>query len=41
MLFELALETEKSWRRVTGSGKLTEVISGVRFVDGEAQLLAS
>ncbi|WP_298445989.1 hypothetical protein [Ferrimicrobium sp.] len=41
MLFQLALEAEKSWRRITGSERLAEVISGVVFVDGKAQTLAS
>ncbi len=41
MMFQLGLEAEKSWRRITGSERLAEVISGVRFIDGEAQALAS
>ena len=41
MPFQLALEAEKSWRRITGSERLAEVISGVVFVDGKAQTLAS
>ena len=40
MLFQLALEAEKSWRRIKGSERLAEVIEGVRFVDGEVQALA-
>ncbi|MDA8385570.1 MAG: transposase [Actinomycetota bacterium] len=40
MLFQLALEAEKSSRRIKGSERLAEVIQGVRFVDGEAQALA-
>ena len=40
MLFQLALEAEKSWRRIKGSERLAEVIQGVRFADGEAKALA-
>ena len=40
MMFQLALEPEKSWRRIKGSERLAEVIQGVRFIDGEAQALA-
>ena len=39
MMFQLGLEAEKSWRRITGSERLAEVIKGVRFIDGEAQAL--
>ena len=35
MLYQLALEAEKSWRRITGRERLAEVISGVVFIDGE------
>ena len=41
MMFQLGLEAEKSWRKIKGSERLAEVISGVRFIDGEAQALAS
>ena len=41
MMFQLGLEAQKSWRKITGSDRLAEVISGVRFIDGEAQELAS
>ena len=41
MMFQLGLEAEKSWRKIKGSERLAEVISGVRFIDGEAQVLAS
>ena len=34
MLYQLGLEAEKSWRRITGHERLAEVISGVVFVDG-------
>ena len=41
MMFQLGLEAEKSWRRFKGSEKLAQVISGVRFIDGEPVQLAS
>ena len=41
MMFQLGLEAEKSWRRLKGSEKLALVISGVRFIDGEPEQLAS
>ena len=41
MMFQLGLEAEKSWRKITGSEKLAQVISGVRFIDGEPEELAS
>ena len=34
MLYQLGLEAEKSWRRITGHERIAEVISGVAFVDG-------
>ena len=40
MLFQLGIEAEKSWRKIKGSERLTEVISGVSFSDGEAEMLA-
>ena len=36
-MFQLGLEAEKSWRRIAGSERLAEVISGVRFIDSEAK----
>ncbi len=41
MMFQLGLEAEKSFRRFKGSEKLAQVISGVRFIDGEPEELAS
>ena len=41
MMFQLGLEAEKSWRKITGSERLAQVISGVRFIDGEPEELAS
>ena len=40
-MFQLGLEAQKSWRRFKGSEKLAQVISGVRFTDGEPEELAS
>jgi putative transposase len=34
MVYKLGLEAQKTWRRLNGAEKLTEVISGTRFVDG-------
>ena len=34
MLYQLGLEAEKSWRRITGHERIAEVISGVAFVNG-------
>jgi transposase-like protein len=34
MLYQLGLEAEKSWRRITGHERIAEVISGVVFVNG-------
>ena len=41
MMFQLALEAEKSWRRIKGAERLAEIIRGVRFTDGVAEELAS
>lgn len=35
MVFKLALEAEKRWRRLNGHTLLAEVIRGVKFTDGE------
>ena len=37
MVFKLALEAEKTWRRLTGHKQIELVIQGRRFVDGELQ----
>ncbi len=37
MLYQLGLEAERSWRRITGHERIAEVISGVVFVDGLRQ----
>lgn len=35
MVFKLALEAEKHWRRLNGHQLIAKVIEGVKFVDGE------
>ena len=35
MVFKLAKSAERHWRRLDGSGRLAQVIQGVRFRDGE------
>jgi transposase-like protein len=34
MIFKLAQEAEKSWRRLDGHNQLPKVIQGVKFTDG-------
>ncbi len=40
MMLQLALEAQKHWNRITAVERLGELIEGVRFVDGIAQLAA-
>ena len=40
MVFKLALEAEKTWRRLTGYKQIALVMAGRRFVDGELQQAA-
>ena len=40
MVFKLATEAEKHWRRLTGYKLTTQVIEGVPFVDGEMKKAA-
>jgi putative transposase len=40
MMLQLALEAQKRWHRITGVERLGELIEGVQFVDGVAQLAA-
>jgi hypothetical protein len=40
MMLQLGLEAQKRWRRVTGAEKLAQLIEGVQFKDGTAQLAA-
>ena len=37
MVFKLALEAEKRWRRLNGSALIAKVIDGVKFTDGETE----
>ncbi len=37
MVYKLAREAEKRWRRLNGHQLIVKVLRGVRFVDGEAQ----
>lgn len=41
MVFKLALEAEKRWRRLNGSQLIAKVIEGVKFVDGELEEAAA
>ena len=34
MVFKLATQAEKHWRRLNGSGRIGEILEGKRFVDG-------
>ena len=40
MMLQLGLEAQKRWHRITGVEKLGQLIEGVQFVDGIAQLAA-
>lgn len=40
MMLQLALEAQKHWHRITGVERLGQLIEGVNFVDGIAQLAA-
>jgi putative transposase len=37
MVFKLALEAQKTWRRLMGHEKISLVMAGMRFVDGELE----
>jgi len=41
MVFKLALEAEKTWRRLTGHKQIELVMQGRRFIDGELQEAAA
>ncbi len=41
MVFKLALEAEKTWRRLTGHKQIELVMQGRRFIDGELQETAA
>jgi transposase-like protein len=36
MVFKLCKEAEKTWKRIKGYRMITEVLDGIRFVDGES-----
>jgi transposase-like protein len=40
MVFKLAIEAEKRWRRLNGYQLLAKVIEGVKFEDGELKKAA-
>ena len=40
MVFKPAVAAEKGWRRLNGSALLSDVIGGVRFVDGIKEMAA-
>ena len=35
MVFKLAIEAQKHWRRLNGRALLPKVVTGVQFIDGE------
>jgi len=37
MVFKLALEAQKYWRRLNGAELVAKIVTGVKFVDGEEQ----
>ena len=37
MVFKLATEAQKRWRRLNASELVAKVVIGVKFVDGEEQ----
>ena len=41
MVFKLAMEAERSWRRLNGHQLIAKVIEGVKFVDGELKEAAA
>ena len=40
MVFKLAMEAQKTWRRLMGHEKISLVLTGNRFVDGELEAVA-
>jgi hypothetical protein len=38
MVFKLALEAQKHWRRLNGPELVAKVVIGAQFVDGEEQI---
>ena len=41
MVFKLALEAEKKWRRPNGHALIAKVIEGVKFTNGEMEVAAA
>ena len=37
MVFKLAYEAQKTWKRIKGYKLIPHVLKGVRFVDGEME----
>ncbi len=40
MVFKLAMEAQKTWRRLMGREKILLVLTGKRFIDGELEAVA-
>jgi hypothetical protein len=40
MMLQLALEAQKRWNRITAVEKLGQLIEGIAFVDGIAEIAA-
>ncbi len=40
MVFKLALEAEKTWRRLMGHEQIPLVMAGEKFIDGELEAAA-
>ena len=40
MVFKLATQAEKHWRRINGYQLITKVIEGAKFIDGELKKAA-
>jgi putative transposase len=38
MVFKLAMEAQKHWRRLNGSELVAKVLTGVKFLDGKEQI---
>ncbi len=41
MVFKLAREAEKRWRRLNGHRYMAKIIEGVKFADGELKAKAA
>jgi hypothetical protein len=41
MVFKLAMEAEKRWRRLNGHQLIAKVIEGVKFINGELKEAAA